>query len=192
MGGSDSLAFAHPNGWIDAYVEVQKNGSRYVTDISGIPLFRVSPYRVVADRALGAFTPAGESVGTFIRSGELKPRIEVRDSTSAPVAFIRLGEKFGWDVVETGGEAFAHLDVTTQYIGDFSDDSWSLKTVAKSPLDVRGMLALLLASKMLLGGTRKRVKGPFDDGNGGGSFFDAMFGGGFGGFDNFGGDGGGD
>ncbi len=111
-------------------------------------LFRLDAYAAAAD-ALAAIGEDGAALATFLRRGTLvAPTLEVRDETSAPVARLQ-----GPRLVETGGEVLATLSRVDVEEDLWLDDQWSLDPVrgAELPLRPMGVVALVVAAKVLLG-----------------------------------------
>lgn len=111
-------------------------------------LFRLEAYAAAAD-AVVAIGGDGAPLATFLRRGSvIAPTLEVRDETSAPVARL-----VGSQLVETGGDVLAALTRTDVEEDLWLDDQWSLDPVrgAQLPLRPMGVVALVVAAKVLLG-----------------------------------------
>jgi hypothetical protein len=114
----------------------------------GEVLFRLETYSAASD-ALVALGGDGASLATFLRRGSIvAPTLEVRDETSAPVARL-----VGSQLVETGGDVLASVSCADVEQDLWLDDQWSLdpRRGAELPLQPMGVIALVVAAKVLLG-----------------------------------------
>lgn len=165
-----SLIFVGDQGFLEAHVEGRDHRAvapLACLDLDGRLLFRVDRYHA-ADDALVAYGPDGAALGTYLlRHRGIRPVVDVRDETSAPVAALRAtagGIGAGLELVMTGGAAVARLTYSETENDGWVDDEWSVRpSVAADQLPFRppAAAALLLAAKMLLGRvTPSRVQSP--------------------------------
>jgi len=171
-----SLIFVGDDGYLEAHVEGRDERAvapLTCRDLDGRELFHLDLYHAAAD-ALVAYGPDGAALGTYLRRrGGLRPMIDVRDETSAPVAALRPapgGVADGLVLVETGGTALARVGYDEISREGWVDDEWSLRLnveVDRLPLQPMAVVALVLAAKMLLGRTApSRIQRPDPDGDG--------------------------
>jgi len=155
-----SLVFIGDEGFLEAQVDGRDHRAvppLACLDLDGRVLFRLTHYQA-ADDALVAFGGDGASIGTYLRRpGVLRPVIDVRDETSAPVAQLRSGKGStdgGFDLVQTRGAAVARVVRADVDMEGWVDDQWSFRPLvddARLPLRPLAAVALLLAAKVLLG-----------------------------------------
>lgn len=152
-----SLRYTATAGWTEAVV--RSPGRAAVAplechDVGGDLLFRMVNYEAAPD-ALVAVAADGDPLATFI---ERDGGIDVRDSTSAPVARLRSG-RGGWALVETGYGQVAELHRTDEDLGEeHVDDTWALRAGPALHLELLAAVALPLAAKVLLGRARPAAK----------------------------------
>ncbi len=164
-----SLIFVGDDGFLEAHVEGRDHRAvppLACLELDGRRLFHLDRYHA-ADDALVAYGDDDAALGTYLRrQSGVRPVIDVRDETSAPVAALRAGPGGVGDgllLVETGGSAVARVAYNEVERDGWVDDEWSLRplvAVDRLPLRPLATVALLLAAKMLLGRvTPSRVQG---------------------------------
>jgi hypothetical protein len=92
--------------------------------------------------------------------------VDIRDETSAPVARLQPAHEGGYEVIETGGGVVASGARTEIEWEEWTDDEWSITPITPLPLADDAVIALVVASKLLLGKarpTRREPREPTDD-----------------------------
>jgi hypothetical protein len=115
-------------------------------------LFRLERYEA-ADAALTAIGVDGAPIATFLRRGTLRPEVDIRDETSAPVARLEADGT----LVEPGGRPLGRIDAVDVERDGWIDDRWTVSLVVPEvdlPLRPFALVALPLAVKVLRGRPR--------------------------------------
>lgn len=150
IAGRGGLVYLNADGLVEA--EIDGPGDRAAPpmvcrDVGGPLLFRLIGYEA-APRALVAVGDDGAALGTYLRT---EVGIDVRDETSAPVAFLRR-TRGGLELVETGGGVLATLGTSDAERDGWVDDQWWLTCGPdRLPMQDLAAVAMVLAVKALLG-----------------------------------------